>query len=209
MEAHATDVEQQEDDTREIAIEAWNIIFGRALFTYIRIPASWVTGFQLNEPLVANRFLYKNLVWVGTGEIECLISRERPKHERPNLDFRLKVATDLMKKGPVAPTPNDLVRRYEEKGYRIEDCGELHAGDHQGSYVLWTAYRRRFRIAGKPRLVARLEGYIPCDETKRLLTLTWTSPSPNLILEHSSELIRSLNSVLCHGHEVQPDEKIL
>lgn len=195
------DADKQDDGTREIAIEAWNIFFGRAMFNYIRVPESWVTGYQLNEPLVTNRFLYKNRMWVGIGETECLISSQRNGANRPNLDFTLKVVVDLQKQGPVAPTPDDLLTRHMKKDREVVEHGELRAGNHAGSYALWIGYRRRFGIIGRPILIANLEGYIPCEETARLLTFTWKSQSSEMILENASKLVASLNSVLCHGHE--------
>jgi hypothetical protein len=191
---------QEENDTREISIEAWNMVFGRAMFAYIRLPVSWITGYQINEPMVTNRFLYKNLVWVGVGDVECLISCRRGEKKRPSLDFKLKVAVDLKKDGPIAPGPDEIHRNHVEKGHEVIDCKKLHAGGHEGSYILWTAMRRRFIVAGEHRLQAKLIGYIPCTETNRLLTLSWTSPRPELLLEHSGKLIDTLNSVMCHGH---------
>ncbi len=200
--------EQQEYEMREIAIEAWNIIFGRALFTYISLPTPWVTGYQINDPVVTNRILYRNLMWVGVGETECLISREGGEQKRPILDFKLKVTVDLQREGPVAPSSETLQKHHEKKGHQIIKQGELQAGGHTGRFVVWKSHRPRFYIFGSPRLIARIEGYIPCDETNRLLTLTWTSPSSNLILKHSDTLIACLNSILCHGHDLAPDEAI-
>ena len=188
-------------DTREISIEAWNMFFGRAMFAYIRLPESWVTGYQINDPMVTNRFLYKNLVWVGVGDVECLISCMKSDDKRPSLDFKLKVAVDLKKEGVEAPNLEEIRRVHVEKGHDVIECDELTAGGHEGSYILWTEMRRRFIIAGEHQLYAKLIGYIPCIETNRLLTLTWTSPVHELLLEHSGKLIDSLNSVSCHGHD--------
>jgi hypothetical protein len=201
-------VDTPADGMREIAVEAWNIVFGRAMFVYLRLPDEWVTGFQINEPLVCNRFLYKNLVWAGTGETDVLISRMRGKGGRPVHEFTLKVVAELQKRGPVAPDPKDLASRHEKKGHRVLDSGKLNAGGHVGSYILWTTSRHRLRVIGLHRPGAKLEGYIPCTETTRLLKLTWTSPVPNLVIDHSAWLIASLNSVLCHGHDTQLDEAV-
>ncbi|MFW9793662.1 MAG: hypothetical protein ACFFEE_05140, partial [Candidatus Thorarchaeota archaeon] len=57
-------------------------------------------------------------------------------------------------------------------------------------------------IFGSPKLNAQLIGYIPCNETSRLLKVVWTSPSPDLILDESDVIITSLKSILCHGHDV-------
>lgn len=199
---------QQEEETREIAIEAFSLIWGRAMFAFIRLPASWVTGYQLNEPFVTNRFLYKNLIWVGVGEIECLISRALDKEKRADLEFKLKLKVDLQSNELVSPTVRELKERHERKGHQIVKHGELIAGGHKGSFILWTTQKPRFILFGKRRLSVKLEGYIPCDDTKRLLELSWTSPSPSLVLEHAEELINIFNSVLCHGHEVVPDDKL-
>lgn len=195
-----------EEDTREIAVEAWNLVFGRALFTFLQLPAEWVTGYQINDPLVCDSFLYKNLVWAGTGETEVLISRRRSHKGRPEHDFTLRVVADLQKKGPVAPKPSDLVRQREKEGHRVLRSGRLTAGGHAGSYVLSTSTRRILGVVGPTRLVAKLEGYIPCRQTTRLLTLTWTSPSSKNVIDCADQLVASLNSVLCHGHDVQPSE---
>jgi hypothetical protein len=198
--------EKQADNTREVCIEAWNMLFGRAIFAYIFLPDSWVTGYQMNDPLVTNRFLYKGRVWVGSGEIECLISRKHGQEKRPNLDFRIMILADLKKGIPVAPSPEELLEENYKKSREIVEHGELHTGGHLGSYVLWTSTRPRFGIIGSPRLNAQMVGFIPCEETSRLLKITWTSPSPELILDESDILISSLNSILCHGHDVQSYE---
>ena len=192
---------QSGNDTREISIEAWNMVFGRAVFAYIELPESWITGYQINDPFVTNRLLYNNLVWVGIGEVECIISRERGQDTYPSLDFKLRIVVNLQKDGPIAPSPDDLFLQHEEKGHEVIEFGKLKAGNHQGSYILWTKSHKRFIIFGENRPSTRLVGYIPCSETTRLLTLTWTSPESNLIINHSSNLIESFNTVLCHGHE--------
>lgn len=197
---------RQIDGTREICVEAWNMLFGRAIFAYIFLPDSWITGFQINDPLVTNRFLYKDRVWVGSGEIECLISREHGQEKRPNLDFRIKIIVDLRKETPVAPSPETLHERNFKKGREVVEHGELHTGGHIGSYVLWTSSRPRFGVFGSPRLNAQMLGYIPCEETSRLLKVVWTSPSPELIIDQSDVLVSSLNLILCHGHDVQSYE---
>lgn len=196
-----------DEDTREIAVEAWNLVFGKVLFTFLRLPVDWVTGYQINDPLVCDQFLYKNLVWAGTGETEVLISRRRIRKERPEHDFTLKVVVDLQKNGPVAPSPKDLAGQHKKQGHQVLRSGRLTAGGHAGSYVLSTSTRRRFGILGRPQLIAKLEAYIPCTETTRLLALSWTSPSSKTIIDCADELIASLNSVLCHGHDVQPSEE--
>jgi len=198
--------EKQIDDTREVCVEAWNMLFGRAIFAYIFLPDSWLTGFQINEPLVTNRFLYKDRVWVGSGEIECLISRERGQEKHPNLDFRIKIIVDLRKETPVAPSPETLLERNFKKGREVVEHGELYTGDHIGSYVLWTSSRPRFGVFGSSRLNAQMIGYIPCEETSRLLKVVWTSPSPELIIDQSDVLVSSLNLILCHGHDLQSYE---
>ena len=197
---------KQFDSTREICIEAWNMLFGRAIFTYIFLPTSWVSGYQMNDPLVTNRFLYKDRVWVGAGEIECLLSREHGSDKRPNLDFRMKIVVDLCKENTVAPSPEDLLDQHVKKGREIVEHGELDTGGHVGSYVLWTSTRPRFGIFGSPRLNAQMIGYIPCDITSRLIEVIWTSPSPELILDESDVLVSSLKSILCHGHDVESYE---
>jgi hypothetical protein len=194
------------DSTREICVEAWNMLFGRAIFAYIFLPTSWVTGYQMNDPLVTNRFLYKDRVWVGAGEIECLLSREHGPEKRPILDFRVKIIVDLHKETPVAPSPEDLLDQHVKKGREVVEHGTLVTGGHIGSYILWTSTRPRFGVFGSPRLNAQLLGYIPCDETSRLLKVVWTSPSPELILNQSDVLVSSLNLILCHGHDVQTYE---
>lgn len=194
---------QSSNDTREISIEAWNIIFGRAVFAYIELPESWITGYQINDPFVTNRILYNNLVWVGVGEVECIISRERGQETYPSLDFKLKIIVNLQKDGPIAPSPDDLFLQHQEKGHEVVDYGRLHAGNHQGSYILWTESHKRFILFGESRAYSRLVGYIPCNSTNRLLILTWTSPESSLIINYSSDLIESFNSVLCHAHEVE------
>ncbi len=201
--------DREVDATREICIEAWNMLFGRAVFAYISLPAAWVTGYQINDPLVTNRFLYKNLVWVGAGEIECLISRGHGPEKRPNLDFRVKVVVDLQKDSLAAPSPEDLFKRHDKKGHEVIEHGKLHTGGHIGSYVLWASSRPRFGVFGRPRFNAQLHGYRPCDDTSRLVKVVWTSPSPELILEHSDELIASMTSMLCHGREMEPHEDAL
>jgi hypothetical protein len=198
--------EKQIDDTREVCVEAWNMLFGRAVFAYIFLPDSWLTGFQINDPLVTNRFLYKDRVWVGSGEIECLISRERGQEKHPNLDFRIKIIVDLRKETPVSPSPETLLERNFKKGREVVEHGELHTGDHIGSYVLWTSSRPRFGVFGSSRLNAQMIGYIPCEETSRLLKVVWTSPSPELIIDQSDVLVSSLNLILCHGHDLQSYE---
>lgn len=197
---------EQVDDTREICVEAWNMLFGRAIFAFLFLPDSWVTGYQMNDPLVTNRFLYKDRVWVGSGEIECLISRRHGKEKRPNLDFRAKIVVELKKDSPIAPSPETLLEEHFNKGRQVEEHGELHTGDHIGSYILWTTMRPRFGIFGSPRLNAQLMGFIPCDETSRLIKVIWTSPTPELIVEESDVLISSLNSLLCHGHDIESYE---
>ncbi|MFW9799551.1 MAG: hypothetical protein ACFFD9_03895 [Candidatus Thorarchaeota archaeon] len=197
---------RQKDGTREICVEAWNMLFGRAIFAYIFLPDSWITGFQINDPLVTNRFLYKDRVWVGSGEIECLISREHRQEKRPNLDFRIKIIVDLRKETPIAPSPETLHERNFKKGREVVEHGELHTGNHIGSYVLWTSSRPRFGVFGSPRFNAQMIGYIPCEETSRLLQVVWTSPSPELIIDQSDVLVSSLNLILCHGHDVQSYE---
>jgi hypothetical protein len=169
---------QSNNNTREISIEAWNMVFGRAMFAYINLPESWITGYQINDPFVTNRFLYNDLVWVGVGDVECIISRERLHEKRPPLDFKLKLIVTLKKDGPIAPTPIELFTEHEEKGHEVIKHGELFAGGHQGSYILWTKLHRRFILFGEHRLYAKLIGYIPCEETNRLLTFIWTSPEP-------------------------------
>ncbi|MFW9793663.1 MAG: hypothetical protein ACFFEE_05145, partial [Candidatus Thorarchaeota archaeon] len=134
----------QVDGTREICVEAWNMIFGRAIFIYLYLPASWVTGYQMNDPLVTNRFLYKDRVWVGAGEIECLLSRERGPEKRPNLDFKVKIMVDLCKENPIAPTPEDLLDQHVKKDREVFKHGSLDTGGHIGSYVLWTSTSPRF-----------------------------------------------------------------
>lgn len=197
-----------EENSREIAIEAWNMIWGRAMFAFIRLPLSWVTGYQLNDPFVTNRFLFKNIIWVGAGEIECLISRQLGKEKRPEHDFTLKLKVDLQKEGPITPNTNDLVQFHKKKNHQVLDHGVLQTGDHKGIYILWTMKKRRFLIAGKHNLVAKLEGFVPCNITNRLLEFTWTSPSSNLIFDHSAEIIAVMNSALCHGHEILPDNEM-
>ena len=198
--------EKQKNNMREICVEAWNMLFGRAIFAFLFLPESWVTGYQMNDPLVTNRFLYKDRVWVGAGETECLISREHGQEKRPNLDFRVKIIVELKKDSPVAPSPEILFEQNYNKGREVVKHGELHTGGHLGSYILWTSERPRFKIFGSPRLNAQMVGFIPCEETSRLIKVTWTSPSPQLILDESETLISSLNSTLCHGHDVESYE---
>jgi hypothetical protein len=197
---------RQLDDMREICVEAWNMLFGRAIFAFLYLPESWVTGYQMNDPLVTNRFLHKDRVWVGSGETECLISREHGQEKRPNLDFKVKIKVELKKDTPVAPSPEMLLEQNYKKGRDLVKHGELHTGGHLGSYILWSSEHPRFRIFGSPRLNAQMVGFIPCDETSRLIKVTWTSPSPELILDESDVLISSLNSILCHGHDVESYE---
>ncbi|MFW9846403.1 MAG: hypothetical protein ACFFD6_06635 [Candidatus Thorarchaeota archaeon] len=197
---------EQVDDTREVCVEAWNMIFGRAIFVFLFLPDSWVTGYQMNDPLVTNRFLYKDRVWVGAGEIECLISRRHGTEKRPSLDFRAKIIVELARDAPIAPSPEMLLEENFRKGREVVKHGELHSGDHVGSYVLWTAMRPRFGFFGPPRLKAQLIGFVPCDETSRLVKVIWTSPTPELIVEESDVLISSLNSLLCHGHDIESYE---
>lgn len=191
---------------REVCVEAWNMLFGRAIFAFLFLPASWVTGYQMNDPLVTNRFLYKDRVWVGSGEIECLISRRHGTEKRPDLDFRAKIVVELKKDTPIAPSPETLLEQHFNKGREVVEHGELHSGDHVGSYILWTAMRPRFGFFGSPRLSAQLIGYVPCDETSRLIKVIWNSPIPELIIEESNVLISSLNSLLCHGHDIESYE---
>ena len=198
--------DEQVDGMREICVEAWNMLFGRAIFAYFCLPASWVTGYQMNDPLVTNRFLYKDRVWVGSGETECLISRKHGPEKRPDLDFRIKVIVDLKKDTPVAPSPEILLEENYRKGREVVEHGELRTGDHIGSYILWTSTHPRFRVFGTPRLNAQLIGFIPCDATSRLMKIIWTSPTPTLILEESDVLISSLNAILCHGHDIESYE---
>ncbi len=197
---------KQVEGTREVCVEAWNMIFGRAVFVYLFLPRSWITGYQLNDPLVTNRFLYKDRVWVGSGEIECLISREHGQQKHPDLDFRTKILVDLKKGFPTPPSPQSLRKQAVKKGREVVDCGELHTGGHSGSYILWKSYRPRFGIFGSPRLNAQLQGFIPCEETSRLIEVIWTSPTPSLVIDQSEVLIEALNSILCHGHDIESYE---
>ncbi|MFX0055524.1 MAG: hypothetical protein ACFFAD_11415 [Candidatus Hermodarchaeota archaeon] len=197
---------EQVDDMREVCVEAWNMLFGRAIFAFLFLPDSWVTGYQMNDPLVTNRFLYKDRVWVGSGEIECLISRRHSTEKRPNLDFRAKIVVELKKDTPIAPSPETLLEHHFNKGREVVEHGELHSGDHIGSYILWASKRPRFGFFGSPRLNAQLIGFVPCDETSRLIKVIWTSPTPELIIEESDVLISSLNSLLCHGHDIESYE---
>jgi hypothetical protein len=198
--------DKEADNMREICVEGWNMLFGRAIFAFIYLPDSWVTGYQMNDPLVTNRFLYKDRVWVGSGETECLISREHGQEKRPNLDFKVRIVVELKKDTPTAPSPETLFEQSFKRGREVVEHGELHTSGHQGSYVLWTSKRPRFGIFGSQRLNAQMHGFIPCEETSRLIKVIWTSPSPQLILDESDVLISSLNSILCHGHDVESYE---
>ncbi len=196
------DTSKRVDGTREVTVEAWNMLLGKAIFCFIYLPESWVTGYQLDEPFVTNRFMYKGRVWVGSGDTECLISRTHGEEKRPELDFRMKLVVEMKKEFLTAPSPEDLIEKSVKKGYEVVDYGDLNTGGHSGSYILWTSNRPRFGFLGSPSLKAQMVGYVPCEDTSRLFKIIWTSPKPELLLDQSDVLVSTLNQILCHGHDV-------
>lgn len=202
-------------DYKEVFLGAGSALRGSGAFIYFLIPEKWIAMPTYIPPEAYVLKIVGNYAWIMVGNVSMLlIPLEGDVDKAKGKSFlELKVKVDDRRHYKSVDEWIEKERRKIEKKEtkKLKEIGKIKICNHEGAYIIWLEYKKRFGIFGTPIREAYLSCNFYCEETGRDIFLKIHSKDPNTLLSERNELLFLISSIGCHSRAIRKtvENKIL
>lgn len=191
-------------DYKEVFLGAGSILRGSGAFIYFLIPEKWVAMPTYIPP---EAYVLKSIgdyAWIMVGNTSMLLIPVEEDTSKINVEemkfFELKIKVDDRRHYKNVDEWIEKERRKIEKGKskELREVGKIKISGHEGAYIIWLEYKKRFGILGTTVCEAFLSCNFYCEETGREIFLKIQSKYPEVIMSKRKELLFLISSIGCH-----------
>lgn len=191
-------------DYKEVFLGAGSILRGSGAFIYFLIPEKWVAMPTYIPPEAYILKSINDYAWIMVGNTSMLLIPVEEDTSKINAGekgfFELKVKVDDRRHYKNVDEWIEKERRKIEKNIskELKEIGKIKISDHEGAYIIWLEYKKRFGILGTTVCEAFLSCHFYCEETGREIFLKIQSKYPEIVMSKRNELLFLLSSIGCH-----------
>ena len=191
-------------DYKEVFLGAGSILRGSGAFIYFLIPEKWVAMPTYIPPEAYILKCINDYAWIMVGNTSMLLipveenTRKIKAEEKSFFELKVKVDDRRHYKNVDEWVKKERRKIEKSKSKELKEIGKIKVSGHEGAYIIWLKYKKRFGILGNTICEAFLSCHFYCKETGREIFLKIQSKHPEAFMSKRQDLLFLISSIGCH-----------